>query len=163
MAFDTSLPFASCYSLTHTLTQRDPLENESFWQPNHLSTLLQGKKTNPKKYAVTKYAAIAVVGGLAIGFGSVAATMGNIPLGAFGDLGGDLGGLCGDVFCCECGDICGDCGDCWGGIGGIFMGCFDGIGDCCGSCFDCLGDGCDGIGDLLECMCGCLGDVLSSC
>ncbi|GBG76153.1 hypothetical protein CBR_g21902 [Chara braunii] len=109
--------------------------------------LKAGKQANPKKYAVTKYAAIAVVAGLAIGFGSVMLTMNNAPvldgLSALGDVGTGFGGD--GVGCCDFGgcDGCVDCGEC-----GVSGGC-DGCGDC-GDILDPIGQCCTSFGDCLD-------------
>jgi hypothetical protein len=109
----------------------------------------QGKKTNVKKFTAGKVAAVVIVGGLAIGFGSVAATVANAAVGdvladSLGNMLGDLGG---DGSCCCCFEGC-DGLDCLGDIG-------------CDSC----GDLCDGCGDLLgtvcECFCGIICGLLS--
>jgi hypothetical protein len=66
------------------------------------------------KYAIGGAAGVLVVGGVvaALAFGSLAATVGNMPIGDIMSSGDMLSVLDPGVDCCGgCGDCCGDCGD----------------------------------------------------
>jgi hypothetical protein len=110
---------------------------------------LQGRKADVKKYNVGRVAGVVLVGGLVIGFGSVAATIANAAVGelvadafgnAFGDLGGDVGCCgcddlsilcdcfgCSDMSCDSCGDVCESCGSLLEGCCELVFGCLCGI------------------------------------
>lgn len=76
----------------------------------------QGKKTNINKFTAGKVAAIVLVAGLVIGFGSVAATLANSAVEetaeeAAGGLLEEGGGEVAEEDCC-CGDLCGSLFSC---------------------------------------------------
>lgn len=77
---------------------------------------MQGKKTNINKFTAGKVAAIVLVAGLVIGFGSVAATLANSAVEetaeeAAGGLLEEGGGEVAEEDCC-CGDLCGSLFSC---------------------------------------------------
>lgn len=144
----------------------------------HVCALLQGKKMNVPKFTVGKLAGIALVGGLAIGFGSVAATAGNALIGdVLGNIVGDFGGIPDSVFCCDfsncdcsncdfsfLGGCCGcDCSNCdFSFVGDCFDNCGDGCCDPDGICCalgSCLFDSCDNMGDICACILDCIGSL----
>ncbi len=117
---------------------------------------------NVPKFTVGKLAGIALVGGLAIGFGSVAATAGNALIGdVLGNIVGDFGGIPDSVFCCDFSNCdCSNCdfsflGDCFDNCGD---GCCDPDGICC-ALVSCLFDSCDNMGDICTCILDCIGSL----
>ncbi|XP_024378444.1 uncharacterized protein [Physcomitrium patens] len=115
----------------------------------------KGKKLNIKKFTAGKVAGVVLVGGLAIGFGNVAATVANAAVGdlSLDSLGNFLGDFGGDsILCCCCNleeceslSFLGSCFDCGEGC--------DGCGDILAGCGALLEGGC---GFLFDCMCGLL-------
>ncbi|KAG6549238.1 hypothetical protein Mapa_009224 [Marchantia paleacea] len=112
---------------------------------NIKSDMKKGKKVDIKKYA-GKAAKIAIVGGVIIGFGSIAATAANMAIGDIGLGGGDWFpdfGDDGDAFmCCDfgaCGecDICGICGGCDCEFGDIVDCLTESLCVCAGALLDC--------------------------
>jgi len=113
-----------------------------------------------KKFTAGKVAAVVLVGGLAIGFGSVAATVANAAVGdiladSFGNMFGDFGGdaascCCFDLGGCEDLSCLGDCCGCFGDIG------CDSCGDLCGGCGDLMGGPFE---MFFECICGLLSGI----
>ncbi|KAL3688709.1 hypothetical protein R1sor_015018 [Riccia sorocarpa] len=121
LSVQTGIPceYTRMVSFETTKQQHEQIKND----------IKKGKKVDVRKYA-GKAAKIAIVGGLIIGFGSIAATAANLAVADLAFGGDDFFGALGDVdafLCCDCGDC--DCGLC------------EACGDIdCGEVFDCLGD-----------------------
>ncbi|KAL2630894.1 hypothetical protein R1flu_015580 [Riccia fluitans] len=136
LSVQTGIPceYTRMVSFETTKQQHEQIKND----------VKKGKKVDIKKYA-GKAVKIAIVGGLIIGFGSIAATAANLAIADLAFDGGDIFGGLGDagdaLFCCDCGDCECDCGVC------------DMCADCdIGDVLDCLGEClCSVAGAFLEC------------